>query len=482
MERLATSTDSTVNSNSSKQLAPRQGVSRKLSALLLGIGMVSNVVVWVGAVFLLQNLTPTYTSKGAAIIPGVGTQGSVDLPEVPQTSNNSGQTPYGYLLKVDPRNNYQYIAQTEPVIAMAAASLEISPVEFGRPSVQLDGGTTIIEFEMSGETPEEAHAKAWAFYRAWTERISFLRQEEAQRQDSNIKTQLESASSRLQNAQQDISEYRRQSPLKVASQIDQLATEVEGLQLKRADLRAELNATDARLRQLSSQLGLTPQQAGYALIILDDRVIQESLQNYSEAVSNLQTLSSTWSGSSPQVLTEEAKKEAARADALQHSRTLLGRTVDMDTLARLDVGGDGRKDFLEDLIRLQVEREDLSDRLRSIEEQIEQFELRLKVLTREEFTLSRLEQEVQIAESILTGGITRLDVDKPDYTSSYPSLQLIAEPNIPAEKGDTQLRIIVLGAIAFSILSTTGLLMLWWDRSQNKKILESVSLPGKKVS
>lgn len=442
------------------------------SKRILGIAIVINVAIASATLLILQTLSPIYTSKGSAIIQGVGTQGSVELGETGQTSNETGQTPYGYLLKVDPRENYQYISQTEKVLAQAAAAVDMSIDEFGEPVVWLDKGTTIIEFTVNGETPEEAQQKAWAFYQAWVDRISALRDEEAMRQSYNIEQKLSTTDRQIETTQKRISEFRGQSPLKVASQIEELAEQVENLRIQRADLTAQQKGVDARLRQLSSQLNFTTEQARDALILLDDKVFQSSLQNYSGAIANIEDMSSMWSANSPQVRNEIDKKETAQRAMLQRSRSLLGKPIDLGFLAQLDLGGGGRQDFVRELFRLQVEREGLATQVQTMEEQIEQLELRLKNLTQEQFTLNRLERNSRISELIFAEGLARLDVNKPDYATYYPPLQLIEEPVLPSEKDGSISRTILLGALAFCILSTTGLLMIWWGKSQPEKLFD----------
>ena len=431
------------------------------------ICVILNTMVVGATVVLLQILTSTYTSKGAAIIPGVGSHGSIELSETATTSDAPNQTPYSYLLKVDPRENYYYIAKTEAVLAKAATAVDMTLEEFGEPTIGLNNKTSIIEFEVSGETAEEAQQKAWAFYQAWDERISVLRESQAVLQNESIDRELDSVNSQLQATQEEISEFRSQSPLKIATQIEELAERVEDLRIENAKLLEQQKGADTRFRQLSHQLNLTAQQAGDALLLLDDKVFQSSLQNYSEAVVKSEILSSKWSADSPQVRIEEDRKETAQRAMLERSRTLLGRPIDFQFLARLNLGEGGRRNLVEELVRLQVEREGLATQSQTKKQQIEQFESRLETLTQEKFTLSRLERDAQISESVFIGNIAQLDVSKPEYATNYPPLQLIKEPSLPLEDDGVRSQTVLLGAFAISFLLTTGLLMIWWEKSRH---------------
>ena len=431
------------------------------------ICLILNTMVVGAAVVLLQIISSTYTSKGAAIIPGVGSYGSVELSETGKTADTPNQTPYSYLLKVDPRENYYYVAQTDAVLAKAAEAVDLTLEEFGVPDLGLNNKTSIIEFEISGKTAEEAQQKAWAFYQAWNERISTLREAQAVLQNESIDRELNGVDSQLKATQEEISEFRRQSPLKIATQIEELAERIEDLRIGHANLIDQQKGADARFRQLSSQLNLTAQQAGDALLLLDDKIFQSSLQNYSEAVANIEIISSKWSADSPQVRIEEDKKETARRAMLQRGRTLLGRPVDFQFLTRLNLGEGGRQELVQELVRLRVEREGLATQSQTKKQQIEQFESRLETLTQEKFTLSRLERDAQISESVFIGSIAQLDVSKPEYATNYPPLQLIKEPSLPLEQDGVRSQTVILGALAISFLSTTGLLMIWWENRYN---------------
>ena len=432
------------------------------------ICLVINTMVVGAAVVLLQIISSTFTSKGAAIIPSVGSYGSVELSETAKTTDGE-QTPYSYLLKIDPRENYYYIAQTEAVLARAAETVDMSLEEFGVPDLGLNNKTSIIEFEVSGKTAEEAQQKAWAFYQAWNERISTLRETQAGLQNESIDRELNSVDSQLRATQEEISEFRSQSPLKIATQIEELAERVEDLRIEQANLVNQQKGVEARFRQLSNQLNLTAQQAGDALILLDDPVFQNSLQNYSNAIANLETLSSKWSADSPQIRIEEDTKQTAQRAMLQRSRVLLGRPVELQFLTRLNLEEGGRRELVQELVRFKIELEGLTTQSQTKSEQIEQFESRLETLTEDEFVLNRLERDAQISESIFIGGVAQLDVSKPEFATNYPPLQLIKEPSLPLQEDGSQSQTVLLGALAISFLSTTALITIWWEKSRRDR-------------
>lgn len=155
-------TDSTNISRSFPKLAGNQGSWQ----LYLVLGLLVNAAVWGSALLYLKKIQPTYTSTLVVTVPGAGSDANVFLPNIGQASYQSS-SPYATSTQ-DPRANYQFIGQSEPVIAAAAAQLKMSPKKFGKPNINLVDSTTIMNFELKGESPDEARNKALALYKAST--------------------------------------------------------------------------------------------------------------------------------------------------------------------------------------------------------------------------------------------------------------------------------------------------------------------------
>ncbi|WP_424100346.1 GumC family protein [Moorena producens] len=450
----------------------------------ISLGILSNAAILGLAFFVLQQIPRTYTSKAAAIIPGVGSQGSVQLPGVGQASSNPGdKSPYGYLLKVDPRENYQYIAMSEVVLDKAAAAVNTSVKdfeEFAKPRVSLDRGTTIIEFEADGKSKLEAQRNTRAFYEALVKRIDDLRVEESSRQDNKTLLALDSANSNLKKAQTKLSQFKKNSPLKISEQIKNLSEEVESLRVERANLLAQQQAATSGLRQLEANLRLSTDQAADALMLQDDEVFKKLWQNYSDISANLTILNTQWTPNSPQVINLKAKKQAALEALLARSQQLLGKRMDVQRLDNLNLGLDaqtGRANLAQVLINQRAQQQGLTGQVNTLAEQIAQLESRLQTLIEKQLTLTELEREVQISEAIFTAKSAQLNVNKSDHASAYPTLQLLVEPNLPKEPVGNTKKTVILGAVALCLLMTTGLVILAWEKPSSKTDAPKDSTP-----
>jgi uncharacterized protein involved in exopolysaccharide biosynthesis len=431
------------------------------------VAALANATIWILAFALLQLLKPAYTSKAAMIIPGVGTQGNFAVPGLNTNSanNSDGQSPYSYLLKVDPRQNYQYIAMSDAVLSQAAKAMDMSLEEFGEPIIILGEGTTIMEFSIEGQTASEAQRKAQAFYEALVNHTNYLRVTQLNSQKETTQKTLQSSKTNVREAQSKLSQFRSNSTLKVAGQINRLSDQLEDLRLKKADLQTQEKAVNSRLKKLELSLHLVGNEASEALLVIDDQILQKGLQDYSSTVQNQQLLSSSFTSSNPQIIEEQMKAETIKKGVVDRGSELLGRPVTIQTIERLNLSAEkGRKELAELLVTIQAEQLGLADQIKELDRQINSLDTRLTTLVEQQPTLNRLEQDVQLSESILVSDVAKLNLNKPELATSYPALQLLSEPSLPEEPDNNRGKTIILGALAASFLCTTGIVMFWWEK------------------
>jgi uncharacterized protein involved in exopolysaccharide biosynthesis len=176
-------------------------------SLYLLLGLATNVAFWASALFYLKITPPTYTSSSAINLPGAGSNANVILPGIGQASYENS-SPYSSSSTQDPRENYKFIAVSEPVLKAAAAQLNMSLGEFGSPRIKVLDNTSMMTVEFKGASPQEAQNKSLAFYKALEARLNELRTQEAVRRDVGFQTGLNSSQKKLQIAQKRLSDYK----------------------------------------------------------------------------------------------------------------------------------------------------------------------------------------------------------------------------------------------------------------------------------
>ena len=429
------------------------------------IGLAANVALWGMTFTYLKTTKPVYTSNWAVILPGAGSGVSVNLPEIGQASSSSS-SPFGGS-SMDPRANYQFLVTNESVLEEAADKLKIPAKQLGKPKVKLVDNTSIMEFEVTGPTAKDAQLRSLAIYEALQTKLTQLRIEEVTKREDGSQGTLKSSQEKLKAAQKSLSEYKASSGLSSGDQVKDLSTNIEQLRKQRAEGFAQVEQTSSRLAQLSSDLDMTVPEAANAFLLQADQLFQQNLKDYNEASAMLVVLKGKWGDNHPLVVKEFSRQQSAKTAMIDRASSLLGRNVDQSNLQRLTIKnetGSSRESLFRDLIAVQSEQKGASAQNEALGNQIDELEVRLKMLVQKQSKLESLQREVQIAEAVFASTLAKLDLGKSDIFISYPITQLIAEPTLPDEKTSPKPSIVFVGAGVASVFITTGLAMLWWRK------------------
>lgn len=436
---------------------------QKKWVLYLIVGLVANVTTWSAALFYLKISPPVYKAEWALSIPGVKSTTNVNVPGIGQASSTS-DSPYMDAV-ADPRENYKYLSGTREVIEAAANQLHMTAGKFGRAKIKIIDNSTLMSLEIEGGTPQEAQNKALALHKALKERIDKLRKEELAQQDLRLETTLGSSEKKLQAAQQRVSAYKARSGLSSPEQLRELSVNLESLRRQRAEVLAQTEQASTKFRQLSAKLGLSAQQAADALALQSDQLFQQYLSDYSKVTGELTQLRSRFTSNHPTVVSKQAEQEAVQADLLQQGQSLLGRAITPDTLKQLNLNEKNsspqRASLFQELISLQTEQQGLQSQAQELERQIAILESRLANLDQKESELDDLKRDVQIAETIFSSTLTKLDLSQSEVSASYPSVVLFTKPGLPEEPTKPKRKLVLAGAAMASFFFTTGTSSLW---------------------
>jgi len=439
----------------------------------LGLGLAVNAAIWGTALVYLMFAPRTYVSEWTAIMPGGGERSTVNLPGIGE-ANSQTNSAFGSVTQ-DPRENYKYIAGSKPVIEAAASELNIDAESFGgAPDVKIIDNTKLMQFTLEGTDPEELELKSQAFHKALQTRLVELRIQESAERDTGLQGALATSKRKLFSAQRRLSQYQARSGYSSADQIANLSSNIEGLRRERAQLLAQLNDSEARLQQLSANLNLSPQQATNAFSLQSDPEFQQTAGEYAKSTAALVDLTSRFTANHPAVVDLKAKQEAARAELLSRSRSLLKKPIDLQSVEQLSlnntVSASSRDKLFQDLIAVQVDRRGLQSQAQEVDRQLAQLEGRLKNLTQQKAVADDLQRDVQINETVFSSTLARLDLGGSDAFGSYPQLQLITEP----KASESPMRMFVLlGAAAGSMMATAGIGLLWLRQSRTQSPTEN---------
>lgn len=453
----------------------------------LAIIIFSNIAIWFITLLFLHRAPRLYTSQWTSILASTSSNTNVDLPGIGNTTSQQN-SPYSDKIQ-DPRENYKFLAESEFVLKTAASSLKMSMADFGQPRVKIIDNSTLLNFEITGNSPKEAKSKASALNRALEWNLNRLRKGEMRRQDEVFQQGLAKSREKLDFAQKRLLAYKLNSGLVVNEQVTQLSDSIENLRNQRAVVISQWRQASAQLSQLSKNINLSAKQAANAFLLQADTQLQQNLKDYSDASSSLNIISSQFGPIHPAVLNEKAKRDAARSALLARSKSLLGASISLQDLVHLNlknstatVGSAPREDLFKQVITTQVSQQGFVRQSQELEQQISQLEKRLAGLGQKASKLGELEREVKVSEAVFTSTLARLDIGKIDPLSAYPNIQTFAEPSLPETPSSPKTQFILFGATLSSILITTGLILLWRRDRRNSMNKVSELLPIKPYS
>ncbi|MDS3859197.1 hypothetical protein RIF25_00110 [Thermosynechococcaceae cyanobacterium BACA0444] len=431
--------------------------------------VLGNSLIWgIAGLYLL--LSPArYTSKLSLILPGSTPGVSVSLPNIGQASTVP-TSPFNNV-QVDPRANYKYILMGNQVIDAAAKSQNLTSQSFGVPRIKLLDTTSIIEVELSGNTPVEAQEKAWALYNQFTQELNTLRSKVIAQQDVGIQGLLKTARTRLEIAQKNLSNYKSKSGLSSEDQLNSLSTNIEELRRLRSEAIGERQKAANQQAQLSKTLGLSPQQANFAYVLQADQRFQDNLRDYSQSSAQLAVLLGKWGPNHPVVATQMSKQKQARQALIQRSIALLGFPISPDQVARINISqtapGAGREALFTKLITLQAEQQGLTAQAEGMSQQILQLEQRLRLLAQKQAVLESYQREVQIAQAVFSSTLAQNDLGQSNIFANYPQVQILTPPILPQEPSSPNPKLALLGAVCSSLLLIAGLTLYWFKIKKN---------------
>ena len=433
----------------------------------LFLWLLANGVIWSVPMVYLKVKSPTYTSEWKVVLPAAKSSTNVDVPGIGQAVTSS-DSPFSSQSS-DPRQNYKYLAETDEVIEAAANQLKITVKKFGKPRIKILDNTTLMQFQIKGNTPQEAKQKALALHHVLEAQIDQLRKEEIAQQNRILKVVLNSTEQKLQTSQQRLSDYKARSRLSSSDQLRDISLNLEGLRRQRAETVAKLHEAQENFRQLSASLGLSSQQAVDALELQSNQLFQQYLAEYSKASTAVLNLSAKYLPNHPAVIDKQKEKDVAQAALLQKARSLLGRPISPATLEQLNVSGIGssatsseRAILFQQLISLHAQQQGLEASAQELNRQAAQIESRLTSLSQQSSHLESLQRDVRIGEAVFSSTLTRLDLNKSNISASYPPILIFSKPSLPQKPSSPKTKIALLGGAMGSFFVTTGVTILWW--------------------
>lgn len=421
----------------------------------------SLVAVWALAAAYYLLMPAAYTSKWTLIVPVSNNTSNVSLDQIGQTSTQQSHT-FGSVT-LSPKVIYKEIADSEQVREAAAQIIGVEPGRFGRARVKLIDETSLMLFQMSGRSPDEAQAKARALVTAFNRQLDSLRRDETEKRSASLKDNLKQYQENLDAARERMTEFQRVSGLRSPNQYNEMVTSAELIRRKISDQRSELERQISNQAVLVNRIGLRPLEAAAGLKLAANPSFAKLATAVAEANAVVHENGMLYGPNHPALATARIKIDGAMLEIRRLAQgTGVDPTVDLRSLVML-INGSQQAELLKSVVSNESTLAGKRQEIDALESELKRTDQEISRLSADAAKLDNLKKDHLVAEAVLTSAVARLDTNKSDLFTSYPIVQVLAAPDLPADRSQPQLII----ALAAGIFGSFFIMLAWgalWAR------------------
>lgn len=417
--------------------------------------------IWTLAATYFFLMPPVYLSKWSLILPTANNGSTVSLESIGQTSSSPSQ-PFG-TVTINPKVIYKEIASSEQVRNVAAAKMGVRLKAFGTARVKLIDETSLMMFQMSGKTPEEARAKARALMVAFDEQLSALRQDERDKRENFVRENLAVYRTTLENVRRRITDFQRTSGLLSLNQFKEISLSEELLRRKLGVQQADHARLAAKQEALTKRLDLTPELAAAGVRLAADSSFERLAKVYGESSATVHEANFRFGPNHPKLVDARMKAKGALVELKQIAQSAnLGPSVDLQRLV-LVLNNSHQAGLLKEVVANESALAGSRQEIEAIQNELTFVEFKVIELGKAAAQLEALQKDHLVAEAVFTSASARLDIGRTDLFSSYPMVQVLAAPDLPENRSQPRL----LYALLAGFLGTFFVLLAWgatWAR------------------
>lgn len=438
----------------------------------IATGLLGGLLIWVPLLGYLKTAPLSYRSTTSLIMPGSGASASMNVNGIGQATSYANSAFASNA--VSPTETYKRLLGADRIVDAAAASLDMERSELGQPRVRLVDQTSLIHFETTGRTPQDAQARGDAILAAFFAELDALRSDELDtRQDSGLQAIADYRAS-VADTRWQIERLQAKTGLLSVDQYDALLERHlaldEVILAQRATLSDHAAATDA----LQEQLGLDAAVAAATLKLFANSAYIALLDEVARTEVAMSEVTARYGARHPRVQAARSARDTSASVAMSLAESVTG--LDAQALSQFDLAPDGaRAQLLADLVRMHVELSGATEQLITLEAQKAEGQRMLDTFAPAAAKMKDLERDFSVAEAIFASAIARAQSSKSDVYASYPLVQVLENPSLPAEPSSPNRKLAFLAGIAATLMLLVGLAMGWIRMALISRLL---SKPG----
>ena len=426
---------------------------RYIASAAIGVALI-----WGPVLTYLSTAPLTYVSQTSLILPGSGASASMNLNGIGQASSYANSAFSSN--SVSPTETYKRLLSADRILAAAAEDLGISRLELGRPRVKLVNQTSLIHFETSGKSPEDAQVRGDAILAAFYDELDALRMDEQKTRESSSQNAMEDYRKSVGATRNSIEALRVETGLQTIEQYDALLADHAVLEARVRELAAEAQKARAGVLAMEFSLGLESSAAALTLKLFADSEYLALMDDVALLSAEVADATSQYGPKHPTVLSAHDGRD--KAIELSQLRAEIVTGLNGETVRKLDLAPAGaRADLLKQLVEANAERMAIDKHFKTLKEQLVVETERLDQLGLAASRLQDLERDFSIAEAVFASAIAKTQSNKSDVFASYPLVQVLENPSLPDQPSSPNRLMAIAAGAAATIMMIIGLFLAW---------------------
>ena len=410
-----------------------------------------------------------FDSRMTLILPGTGVGGSLNLESIGQATTNTSSAFSSPSLS--PTENYKRLLTSDVVLREAARRAEEEEGDFPVPAIKLIDQTNLIEVEMPAGDPAQAQKRMIALQEAFVEALDKLRADEAVAREDADASRIAELEAKVDEAQKALLDFQGETGLVSLDQFAGRVTALDQLKASERDRRVQLAESRGGAGRLASALDISLGEARMAMRLKADPQFRELLTRYA-AVSSQHTETGATLGDAHATMEELAAERGALRSALGQRGAEVSGVGASQVLSFTDLAvTDTRERLFATLTERDANGSGHQAALGELRRQISQQSRDAGAMVSQASRLADLMRDLRVAEAVFSSALARLDTNKSDPFASYPLVQTLESPSLPRQRSAPSPLFALAGAVAASLLTLFGFLLIWLRQPIIRKLL-----------
>lgn len=418
----------------------------------------------VGGIWLLTAayllLTPkSFTSTASLILPGSGVGSSINVETIGQAQVSSNSAFSSATLS--PTESYKQLLSADVTLRAAARLIHENEDRFPGPTIKLVDQTSLINITMTGRTAAQAQARSRALITAFLDQLNTLRADEAAKHQETDLQHLNDLKEKVAASQRRLIDFQASHGLATLDQFNQRISAADTLRAKERELRIAMREQGGKADSLAGTLGKSPQSANIVLRLRGDPVFAELAQRYAVSNADAEQKAGTLGPGHSTMAEANAERAELLSALIRRGQEITGLSA-AELMRHSDLSvGEGRSALMQAMSVDTADAAGTRAALNEVRRDLVEAQGNTPELIRQAQTLADLQREERVTEAVFSSALAHFDTTKQDPYASYPLVQVLAAPSLPAKPSSPSKVIGLAGAFGATIVVLFAFGLLW---------------------